>query len=161
MRLRGFNVERGASAVEFAIVASVLLLILFGIIQFGIAYNRVQGLESAGREGARSASIAAPQTDIASRVRSAQSLFTSSDVKVIIDYSIDGGSTWTNVCDDTSSPTCTSSTLKPCGAAGTGNLIRVTGKVPASSKYSIAIPFWANLQITYSGSGIFRCEKTS
>lgn len=154
--------ERGASAVEFAIVASLLLMILFGIIQFGIAYHRVQGLSSAGREGARAASIAAPQSAIAARVRSAQSLFTDADVKVIIDYSTDQGATFpNNVCDDTSGPQCDSDSQIPCQSAGLGKLVRVRAVVPASAKYAIAIPLWSNWQLTYTGTGIFRCEKTS
>lgn len=54
--------ERGASAVEFALIASLLFLIVFGIIQFGLAYNRVQGLQAATREGARIGSL--PTSDV-------------------------------------------------------------------------------------------------
>src|SRR5487761_1588895 len=49
--------QDGAAAVEFAIVLPVLVLLLFGVIQFGLAYNRQQGLNAAVREGSRLASI--------------------------------------------------------------------------------------------------------
>ena len=49
--------ERGAAAVEFAIVLPLLVLLVFGIIQFSIAYNRTQGLHAAAREGARYAAL--------------------------------------------------------------------------------------------------------
>lgn len=42
---------------EFALIASLLFLIVFGIIQFGLAYNRVQGLQAGAREGARIGSL--------------------------------------------------------------------------------------------------------
>jgi Flp pilus assembly protein TadG len=45
--------DRGAVAVEFAILLPVLLLILFGIIDFGRALNAQIALTQAAREGAR------------------------------------------------------------------------------------------------------------
>lgn len=45
--------ERGAVAVEFALLAPVLIMLLFGIMEFGRAYNTQITLTSAAREGAR------------------------------------------------------------------------------------------------------------
>lgn len=45
--------DDGAAAVEFAIVLPLLLLILFGIIDFGRAYNQQLVITEAAREGAR------------------------------------------------------------------------------------------------------------
>jgi Flp pilus assembly protein TadG len=45
--------ERGASAVEFAILLPVLMLILFGIIEFGMVMYSREILTNASREGAR------------------------------------------------------------------------------------------------------------
>jgi Flp pilus assembly protein TadG len=47
--------DRGAAAVEMAIVIPVLLMILFGIIDFGRMYNAQVTLTDAAREGARAA----------------------------------------------------------------------------------------------------------
>ena len=154
--MRRLKDEKGASAVEFALVASLLFLILFGIIQFGIAYNRVQGLNSAGREGARAASIGAPIGDVVARVRSAQSLFLTTDVKVDIDFSNDGGSSWTSVCANCLVTSTSSPCPAPCVA---GSLIRASAKVAANQKYAIAIPLWANWKIDYNGVGTFRVER--
>ena len=49
--------ERGAVAVEFAFLLPLLVVILFGIIQFGITFNRQQGIHAAAREGARLGSL--------------------------------------------------------------------------------------------------------
>ena len=38
--------ERGASLAEFALVLPVLLMILFGIIEFGMVYSRSQAVEA-------------------------------------------------------------------------------------------------------------------
>ncbi len=45
--------ESGASAVEFALLLPVLMMILFGIIEFGLALHRQAILTNASREGAR------------------------------------------------------------------------------------------------------------
>jgi Flp pilus assembly protein TadG len=47
--------ESGQSLVEFAIVLPILLALLVGIFEFGVAWNRKQVLTNAAREGARRA----------------------------------------------------------------------------------------------------------
>ncbi|MDQ0824914.1 Flp pilus assembly protein TadG [Arthrobacter sp. B2I5] len=45
--------ERGAAAVEFAILLPLLLMLVLGTIEFGRAYNAQITLTNAAREGAR------------------------------------------------------------------------------------------------------------
>lgn len=45
--------QRGGSAVELAIILFVLLLIVFGIIEFGLIFYNRQVITNASREGAR------------------------------------------------------------------------------------------------------------
>ncbi len=52
--------DKGQSIVEFALVAPILVLLLFGIIEFGRIYETVNVLTSAAREGARVAAVTAP-----------------------------------------------------------------------------------------------------
>ncbi len=49
--------ESGQSLVEFAIVLPILLALLVGIFEFGVAWNRKQVLTNAAREGARRAVV--------------------------------------------------------------------------------------------------------
>ena len=49
--------ERGASAVEFALILPILVILVFGIIEFGIAYNNYISITHAAREGARLAAV--------------------------------------------------------------------------------------------------------
>lgn len=49
--------ERGAVAVEFALLAPVLIMLLLGIMEFGRAYNTQVMLSNAAREGARAMAI--------------------------------------------------------------------------------------------------------
>ncbi|WP_104172061.1 TadE/TadG family type IV pilus assembly protein [Arthrobacter sp. Y81] len=53
--------ERGAVAVEFAILAPVLVMLLLGIMEFGRAYNAQASLSSAAREGVRVMAISNDQ----------------------------------------------------------------------------------------------------
>lgn len=170
--LRRARAEDGVSAVEFALVLSLLFLFVFGTIQFGIAYNRDQGLKAAAREGARVASVGGSQSDIKTRVQQAQSLFSASDVQIKIEYSRDNGLTFTSpngglICDDSVSGNQCNSTAapNPCGTAGVSNLVRVTATVPPpaanQNRYAIIIPLWGNAKITFSAQGVFRCENSN
>jgi Flp pilus assembly protein TadG len=49
--------ERGAALVEFALVLPVLILFVFGIVEFGRAYSARIQLTSAVREGARAVAL--------------------------------------------------------------------------------------------------------
>lgn len=56
-RQKLFRRDHGATLAEFALVLPILLVLLIGIAEFGIAFNRAQAVEAAAREGARLASI--------------------------------------------------------------------------------------------------------
>ena len=56
-RIRIIKNEKGASAVEFAIILPILIMLVFGIFQFGIAYNNYITITHAAREGARRAAV--------------------------------------------------------------------------------------------------------
>ena len=47
--------ERGQTMAEFAVVLPILVVLLFGIMQFGIAFNNYVTLTDAARAGARKA----------------------------------------------------------------------------------------------------------
>ncbi|HVL05599.1 MAG TPA: TadE family protein [Acidimicrobiales bacterium] len=51
--------ERGAAVVEFALILPLLVLFVFGIVEFGRAYSARIELTSAVREGARAVALGA------------------------------------------------------------------------------------------------------
>jgi Flp pilus assembly protein TadG len=66
---RSWACEKGAELVEFAIVLPLLLLVLFGIIDFGMLFHRYQVVTNAAREGARVAVLPLySNDDVAARV---------------------------------------------------------------------------------------------
>gem|GEM_PF-565279 len=86
--IKHHHCERGAAAVEFALVVSLLLVIVFGIIAFGRVYSELEVMESAAREGARAAAVRAPD-EIVAAVNDAAG-----------PYSVDNTPTANLLCDD-------------------------------------------------------------
>jgi len=67
--------EEGQAMVEFVLVAPILLLLVFGIVQLGILFNNYETLTDAVRAGARQAAVSRTLSDpagiAANRVRTA------------------------------------------------------------------------------------------
>jgi Flp pilus assembly protein TadG len=55
--------ERGQTMTEFALVLPILILLLFGVVQFGIAFNNYLMLTDAVRAGAREGTTARHMAD--------------------------------------------------------------------------------------------------
>jgi hypothetical protein len=76
--------------VEFTLVFPVLAILLFGVIQFGIAFNNYLALTDAVRAGSRQASVARylpdtqRQSKVESKVRASASNLTQSKLKVFV-----------------------------------------------------------------------------
>lgn len=70
-RRRGRPGERGASAVEFAIILPLLLLVVAGVVDFGRALYTKVILTNAAREGARAAVFATATPGPAARATAA------------------------------------------------------------------------------------------
>lgn len=63
--------ERGAAIVEFALVVPVLFLLVWGIISFSRAYQRLNALTSSLREGARVGSTLATPASGTTQIKTA------------------------------------------------------------------------------------------
>ena len=55
--MRGRNAERGSAAVEFALMLPVLVVLVFGIAEFGRIYHVQTTISGAAREGVRSMAL--------------------------------------------------------------------------------------------------------
>jgi len=74
---------RGQALVEFALVLPLFLMILFGLLQFGLAFSTYLTLNEAAREGARTAAITADVTTITTKVQYAASTVSGLESPVI------------------------------------------------------------------------------
>ncbi|MPZ71426.1 MAG: pilus assembly protein [Actinobacteria bacterium] len=59
----GGTSQRGAAAVEMAIVLPLLLLLVFGIVEFGLIFNRWITVTHSAREGVRQLALGKPDAD--------------------------------------------------------------------------------------------------
>lgn len=78
--------RRGQTIVEFALVLTLLLLILLGILAYGLVFSWRHTLNNAAREGARAAAVGKKDSEVISIVRSVTSPLPNRDsVSIIID----------------------------------------------------------------------------
>ncbi len=89
--------EKGQTTTEFALVLPVLALLLFGVIQFGVAFKNYLALTDAVRAGARKAAVSRQMSDpvgtTVSAVRASAADLKQSDLGVTVN------SPWTPASD--------------------------------------------------------------
>ncbi len=74
--------DRGASMVEAAIVLPILLLLIFGIVEFGRAFNAKNTLNQASREGVRRYALTQDFDQGATAARNAATSLDSSSLSI-------------------------------------------------------------------------------
>ena len=140
MSMRGkLRREDGAAAVEFALIVGLLAILVFGLLEYGLAFWQVQNLRAAAREGARVAAVGGDDTAV-------HDAMTASSVG-----SLSGGWTFSRdrVCDAT--------------PANKGQAVTITienGNLPGpvQEAFRVSIPFLPPIQLAPTLSGTFRCE---
>lgn len=79
-----FKSEQGQSITEFALALPILALLLFAVVQFGIAFNNYITLTDATRAGARKAAVGRqsvnPVSDCQAAIRGSAKNLTQSDL---------------------------------------------------------------------------------
>jgi Flp pilus assembly protein TadG len=132
--------DRGAVAVEFALILPVLLLIVVGTIEFGRVYSQVQVYNGSAREGARCAAV------MAQSFATCRSL---GDVQRTIN----------DASDPYADPPA--AVITTGGVAGTGCTDLTIGRtvtVSWNQPLRLDIPFWGNVTVTPTIKASFRCE---
>jgi Flp pilus assembly protein TadG len=139
MRLK-LRRENGAAADEFAIVVSVLVMLVFGVIEFGLGFWQVQNLRAATREGARVAAVQGSVTQISDAMVNASS-----------------GSLPTGFSGFTVSPAtgCTQDTI---GQQVTVTIQNTSLAASVRDAFTIDIPLMPSFNMNPTLSGTFRCE---
>jgi Flp pilus assembly protein TadG len=154
-RARG---EEGAAAVEFALIVGVLAMLLFGMLQFGLAFFQLQNLRAATREGARIGAVQGTVQNIRDRVQSDSGIdapFGSSlYVKKVT------GTTQTTVTDVTARPCAEVNNVRPDSVLAGIDL--GSSSLPSGLKnmFTINIPLLPQIDLTSAEvEGQFRCES--
>jgi Flp pilus assembly protein TadG len=133
--------EEGAAAVEFALIVGLLAMLIFGMMEYGLAFWQVQSLRAATREGARVAAVGGDTTQVQTAVVNASTGALPSGFSGI--------------------------TISPAGGCPTGGAIDQSVTVAINNAalpsrireiFSIDVPFLPPLTINPKISGTFRCE---
>jgi Flp pilus assembly protein TadG len=83
--------EDGQSLVEFAMVVPIFLLVLFAIVDFGMAFHAWITITNSAREGARAGAVHAPVATIEQRVRNAADSLDQDNLTVTVTNADDQG----------------------------------------------------------------------
>jgi Flp pilus assembly protein TadG len=135
--------EEGAAAVEFALIVGLLAMLIFGMMEYGLAFWQVQNLRPATRDGARVAAVGGDTSQVQAAVVAASTGALPSGYSGI-SISPSGG----------------------CPADGpVDQSVTVTinnGSLPSRIQeiFSIDVPFLPPLTINPTISGTFRCESS-
>jgi Flp pilus assembly protein TadG len=148
--------ERGAVAVEFALVLPILLSLVFGIIQFGFILAQQNALNGAVRTGARYGSVNAFSGshncgNVVTRVQ--DSAVTIGVDKALIEVSVERDGSF--VCGTagglTGTPPCEDPLATPAMPAN------LSVKATYESEFLVPVPFAGN-SITLESEGVYQCE---
>jgi Flp pilus assembly protein TadG len=139
--VQGRRDERGAAIVEFALILPVLVLFVFGIVEFGRAYSARIQLTAAVREGARAGALGG---DVVAATRAGAPGLTAGDITVT--YTPSPGSTCTGASTTTTVVTSTSTTSTI-----------PTATVTATYPFEYTIPLFRSGTWMLSATGVMRC----
>jgi len=158
-RARG---EEGAAAVEFALIVGVLAMLLFGMLQFGLAFFQLQNLRAAAREGARVGALGGTVADIRTRVvnDSGMPSGTNFGSSFFVQNRATPSSGPTTVTGDTTKPCAAVSGVTPASVIAGIDL--GSNQLPSGLKniFTIDIPLLPEINLTSADvQGEFRCES--
>lgn len=132
--------ERGAAAVEFAIVAALLFMLIFGIINFGLLWSQKNVYVGAAREGARYAAVkcggTCGPTSVRDRTVAAAAGYPINAAGIVVD-------------------------VEPYGSPDTGCTPSTSGrqvKVSWTQPMQVNLPLLPRVNLDVPIEAVFRCE---
>jgi Flp pilus assembly protein TadG len=124
--------NRGQAIVEFALVFPWLILMLVGVIEFGLILNQYMVMSEAAREGARSAALGADNATVTAAVQAAVSSQSIDKSRITV-------------------------SINPSGARVRGNAVTVTAAYPVKTITQMMSVFFTGTP-TVEGSATMRVE---
>jgi Flp pilus assembly protein TadG len=151
--------EEGAAAVEFALIVGVLAMLIFGMLQYGIAFFELQNLRSAAREGARIGAVGATADQVKTRVSEASgNSIPAGSAAVTVAYT-NNGTTWSTVTGATRA--CPAKSQQTTNSQNRVTIDLSSASLPASLQdvFTLDIPLMPRISLRNAGvTGVFRCE---
>ena len=138
--------EDGAAAVEFALIVGLLAMLIFGMMEYGLAFWQLQTLRAATREGARVAAVGGTDTQIRAAVSNSAGFALANSAITI-------------------NPAPNPTSKKSCGLPNQAinqsvTVSLVNANLPSGIKsiFKIDIPLLPEIKLNPTISGTFRCE---
>lgn len=161
--------DDGAAAVELALVLPILLLLVFGIISFGIVFAQQLAVNNGVREGVRTAVVAgntSQQTcgQVLSSIQAASGPtigMSTNDVKVQVQRvsSTTGAVQFTCFAAPTKTPTGGNTNTRVCASNTTENSIKAVTEY--ETRLLTGLPFMTSPTFTLKATAVYRCEFSS
>lgn len=143
-RRGGLGSETGASAVEFALLAPLLFMLVFAIIGFGVAFMQMQTIRGALREGGRAAATGSSANEVRNHVVSSSTGTVSCP---------GGGSACVQVHPNTGdNPVCTAQNI------GEDATVSYDASNLPDGGITVSVPFLPVFHLTPTLEANFRCE---
>jgi Flp pilus assembly protein TadG len=134
--------------VEFAIVAPILIILVFGVISFGIVFGQQLALGNAAREASRYGVVEGRTcAQVSTAAQDAANTIGMSGANVTV--SVKRGAT-----EAAATGVCATPTANPCKGASVGDSLYV--ELGFTSK--MVIPLVTNKDVALKSDGVFRCE---
>lgn len=155
------TVEKGAVLVEFILVVPILVMLVFGIINFGIVFGQVLSLNNSARDAARFAVVRQIDNspgrsceDTLDRARAAATGPGLAPNQIGVTVWLGG----TEVCSIAAKTSVVSGTptQAPCEGSVSGKNDRL--RVQTSFQSILAVPVPGAKSFNLTGNGYFRCE---
>ncbi len=83
--------NRGSITVEMVLVTPILLVLLFGIIEFGLIFKDIAVMKQATREGVRTAAVGETTTEIINQVKASAATISPEDLTIELKYRVYSG----------------------------------------------------------------------
>jgi Flp pilus assembly protein TadG len=141
------HLQRGSSMVEFAISATALMLVMFGILEFGRVMYTYHTVSNAARLGARWAIVRGSSCSVLDHCNATSSdiqTWVQSQVPLVDSGTLGVAATWSTSTD----PSTDCSVSDPTGNNTQGHLVCVTVTYP----FNFAIPFVSQSALTLSST---------
>jgi Flp pilus assembly protein TadG len=154
--------EDGAALVEFALILPVLVLLLFGLIDFGFIYNDYLQVRQGVRDGARQGAVANFGTTTSCNGFAPASTSTQAQALICTTrglIGLDAPKMRVAVCVANNSATTCDSTVPPNPSYAAGNKLVVCAMYPATSRTGFLNQFLSNGVVTTRV--VIRIEQTA
>lgn len=152
-RVRAVPHDRGASAVEFALVAPLLIILVFGIIAFGVVLAQQLTIGNAARQAARYVVTQDRTCEQAmQQIQQSATTIGMSPANVDVTISVNGSA----VCGPAQATFSNADQgKKPCVGTSVGDAVTVEARYRTTLIIPLVV---ADNSFDLSSEGIFRCE---